>query len=371
MIKAVGIINTNYRLDEGERLSNTRPIGALPFGGRYRLIDFAMSNMVNAGIRSLGILLPYRMRPLLDHIAAGKAWNLDRNRGGLFMLPSATPALKTRIQMFCVKDFMENLEFVKAEPADVVIVAASNCVANLDFSEVIRRHGENGHQITMVYSNRLKSDSKAEKKLILEKDGRVSQILHTCEHSAVPEDGTFAEMFVFDRELFLQMVSQCTDAEFKDLTDLVEEQLKNVRVFGYEFPGYIRSVFTVRDYYKCSMELLNPDVKKEIFEQADRILTKTKDSPPTKYKADASVRNTIASSGCVIEGTVSGSLLFRNVTVERNCEIHNSIIMQNCVIGQGTTLEHVILDKSITIPPGTVLKGRSFSPIYVPKGTVI
>src|SRR5665647_594275 len=152
MLKAIGIISTNYRLNAIERLSENRPLSTVPFGCRYRLIDFALSNMVNAGIRSVGVLLPYRMRPLLDHLSAGKAWDLDRHSGGLFMLPSVTPALKPRVQMFCVRDVLANIEFLTTEDADVVIITASNYVFNMNYVKMLRNHEKKGADITLVLS---------------------------------------------------------------------------------------------------------------------------------------------------------------------------------------------------------------------------
>ena len=371
MIKAIGIISTNYRIDAIERLAQQRPVCAVPFGGRYRLLDFALSNLVNAGIRTVGVILPYTMRPLLDHLAAGKAWNLDRHSGGLYMLPSVTPALKPRPQLFCVKDFLANIEFATAEDADVVLVTASNYVVNMNFAPIIEQHMERGADITLVYKNGFKADKKVETKLVLDEDGAVTKILKSQDEETCHMDATFADVFVFNRELFIEMVMGCGNSEFKDLIDLVQAGLSAYRVEGYEFKGYMKQIFTVVDYHKTSMELLEPKIKRELFDGDDRIITKIKDSPPTRYENNADVKNSLVSNGCIIDGKVTHSLIFRNVTLKENCQVSGSILMQNCVVGENSILENVILDKGIHIPENSVLRAQKNSPMYLPKGTKV
>lgn len=372
MTKVLGIISTNYRIDAIERISDNRPLSAVPFGGRYRLMDFALSNIVNGGIRTVGIILPYRMRPFLDHIAAGKAWNLDRHSGGLFMLPSVTPALKPRVQLFCVKDFLANIEFVSSEEADTVIITASNYVANIEFADVIRAHQEEKADVTLVYKNGLKGNPKAEAKILLDDAGRVIKIRRSdCDQKGEELPSTFADVFVFNRKLFLELVLRCRDSEFKDVLDLVESVLETRQVRGYEFKGYMKKIFKVNDYYEASMDLLNPEIKKELFDGEYKIMTKIKDSPPTKYGDRPNVHNSMISSGCIIEGEILNSIIFRNVGVKPSSQITGCVIMQNCVVGENSILENVILDKGIAIPANTVLKAQEKNPMYLPKGTKV
>lgn len=367
--KVIGMISTNYRIDAIERISENRPLSAVPFGGRYRLMDFSLSNMVNAGIRTVGIILPYRMRPFLDHIAAGKAWNLDRHSGGLFMLPSVTPALKPRVQLFCVKDFLANIEFISNEEADTVIITASNYVANMEFSDIIEKHREAKADVTLVYKNNLKGNPKAETRISMDETGQVDQMIRSDCVQDCQLPATFADVFVFNRVLLLELISRCRDAEFKDVTDLVESILGTHLVMGYEFKGYIKKIFKVNDYYEASMDLLDPDIKKELFDGENKIITKIKDSPPTRFEELADVRNSLISGGCRIDGQIENSVIFRNVAVQKNCQIRGSVVMQNCIVGENCVLENVILDKGIVIPDNTVLKAQDKNPMYLPKGT--
>ena len=371
MLKAIGIISTNYRLNAIERLSENRPLSTVPFGCRYRLIDFALSNMVNAGIRSVGVLLPYRMRPLLDHLSAGKAWNLDRHSGGMFMLPSVTPALKPRVQMFCVRDLLANIEFLTTEDADVVIITASNYVFNMNYVKMLRNHEKKGADITLVYKKGLKNNSKVESKLIMDNSGKVKGIRKTEDQDTSDLESTFADVFVFNRQLLIDLILRSRDTEFKDLLDLVESNLKDKIVLGYDYKDYMKQIFTLGDYYQTSMELMNPEIKGELFDWEEKIITKIKDSPPTKYKENALIKNSYVAGGCILDGKVTNSLLFRKVNVGKNSRLSGCIVMHNCEIGENSILENVILDKGIKIPANTVLKAQADSPMYLPKGVVV
>lgn len=371
MIKALGIISTNYRISNKERLTEERPISAMPFGGRYRLMDFAMSNMVNAGIRTVGVVLPYNMRPLLDHIAAGKSWNLDRHSGGLFMLPAATPAVKGKLQMFCVKDFVANLEFLTAVDIEYVVISSGNIVANIDIEEILENHKKSGADVTMLYKRGLEVNEKAETRLEMIEDGRICGVKRKAEGEEGKSDAVFADLFVFNRIHLVDILSTCTNTEFKDLIDLVGFNLEEFFVKGTEFKGYMKQIFTVNEYHKVSMDLLDPIIKKEIFDGENKIITKIKDSPPTKYDQQAKVTNSLISSGCRVDGTIKNSIIFRNVKLKGNCQVMDSVVMQNCQIGTNSILENVILDKGVIIPDNTVLRAQGANPLYIPKGTKI
>lgn len=371
MIRALGMISTNYRLNRSERLAEYRPISATPFGGRYRLLDFSMSNLVNAGIRTVGVVLPYNMRPLLDHISAGKSWNLDRHSGGLYMLPAVTPALKARVQKFCAKDYLANIEFLTADDAEIVVITDGNHVANVDLASIIATHEKSGCQVTLVYKKGLHTHPLVEAKLVLDETGQVRDIRRTVDEDTAGLNNTFADIFIFNRELLVQLLTTTTGLEFKDLLDLVRYNLNKMVVRSYEFTGYMREVFTVSDYHSASMDLLEPAIKAELFDGPNKIITKIKDSPPTKYRDHAEVSCAMISNGCRVDGEVDNSIIFRNVNLKKNCCIKNSVLMQSCIVGENCVLENVVLDKGIQVPDNTVLKAQGETPLYIPKGTKI
>lgn len=371
MIKALGMISTNYRLNRTERLAESRPISATPFGGRYRLLDFSMSNLVNAGIRTVGVILPYNMRPLLDHIAAGKAWNLDRHSGGLYMLPAVTPALKARVQKFCAKDFWANIEFLTVEDSEIVVITDGNHVANVDLQSIIASHESCGCQVTLVYKKGFKTHELVETKLVLDETGQVRDIKRSVDEDTSSLGNTFADIFIFDRELLVELLTTTTGLEFKDLMDLIKYNLHKLVARGYEFTGYMSEIFTVSDYHSVSMDLLEPEIKSQLFDGPNKIITKIKDSPPTKYRDNARVRCAMISNGCRVDGEVENSVVFRNVNLKKNCYVNNCVLMQSCTIGENCILENVVLDKGIHLPDNTVLKAQGETPLYVPKGTKI
>ena len=287
------------------------------------------------------------------------------------MLPSVTPALKPRVQMFCVKDFLANIEFLTTEDADAVIITASNYVFNMNYAKILKMHEKKGADITLVYKNGLKSNCKVELKLAMDEYGRVTGIRKTEDQDTSDLESTFADVFVFNRQLFIDLILRCRDSEFRDLLDLVKSNLKDKIVWGYEYKDYMKQIFTLEDYYETSMELMKPEIKCELFDWEEKIITKIKDSPPTKYKENAMIKNSYVASGCILDGKVTNSLLFRKVNVGKNSRLSGCIVMHNCEIGENSILENVILDKGIKIPDNTVLKARADSPMYLPKGVVV
>ncbi len=373
MINAIGIISSNYRSDLLDSLSKIRPVGAIPFGGRYRLIDFALSNMVNAGIRTVGIIVPYRYRPISDHLGAGKDWGLDRRTGGMFVLPSAIPDLHFRIYKFCLKDFAANLEYMTNTDADYVVISSCNYIYNINYNDIIEKHKKEGANVTLVYKNLPSEDSATTSIIETDSESNVVDIIKPGQKSDSDEKHEmykhFADIFVFNRLEFVRMVQACVDLEFTDLVDLIKANLQLLKVTTYEIEGYFEQIYSVSDYYRASMDMLNHSIRHELFMSKRRILTKVKDNPPTRYSGDIEVHNSLISSGCVIKGEITDSIIFRGCEIEEGAVIKNSIIMQNCKIGRDCIIENVIMDKAVEINNSVVLKGFKYRPMVIPKGS--
>lgn len=287
------------------------------------------------------------------------------------MLPAVTPALKARVQKFCAKDFLANIEFLTAEDAEIVVITDGNHVANVDLATIIAAHEKCGCQVTLVYKKGLKTHPLVEAKLVLDETGQVRDIRRSVDEDTTSLNNTFADIFIFDRQLLVQLLTTTTGLEFKDLLDLVRYNLNKMVVRSYEFNGYMEEVFTVSDYHSVSMDLLEPAIKEELFDGPNKIITKIKDSPPTKFRDHADVRCAMISNGCRVDAQVENSVIFRNVNMKKNSLIKNSVLMQSCVVGENCILENVVLDKGIQIPDNTVLKAQGKTPLYVPKGTKI
>ena len=371
MKKAIGIISSNHREDFLQGIAKDRPFAAVPFGGRYRLLDFALSSMVNSGLRTVGIITPFRYRPVLDHLGAGKEWNLDRKCGGLFVLPGSNHGLQSKNNRFSLKDFLNNIEFLEFDTSDYVVLTGCTNVFNIDFRSVLESHEKNNADITMVYKSLPQDDSDIEG-LFLNKDidGKILSL--SAKWSKKDEQrGLFVDIFIINRNLFLEILKGYENIEHLDLMDVVEENLKTLKVYSYKFEEYLGRITSTQSYYRCSMEMLNPAVRSQLFMGTNRIHTKIKDNPPTKYASKAAVKNSLVSSGCFIQGEVNSSILFRGVNIHPGAKIKNSIIMQRCDIGKDAVLENVILDKYVKINDKVVLKGMDGSPMVITKKAVV
>ena len=369
MKKAIGIISSNHRTDYLQGIIKDRPIAAVPFAGRYRLLDFALSSMVNSGLRTVGIITPFRYRPILDHLGAGKEWSLDRKSGGMFILPGSNNGLQSKNNKFLLKDFLNNIEFLEMDTADYIVVTGCSSVFNIDFTSVLNEHENNQADITMVYKEISTKETEATY-LTIEADGRVSALTEKWTNKNQQRE-SFVDIFIINRKLLLEILKGYEDIEYMDLMDVVEENLKVLNVHAYKFEGYLGRIFSIQSYFRCSMEMLNPLIRSELFMGVNRMHTKIKDNPPTKYASKVAVRDSLISSGCYIQGQVSSSILFRGVNVHPGATIKNCIIMQRCDIGKDAVLENVILDKHVKISNKVVLKGMDDSPMVITKRAVI
>ncbi len=371
MNQAMGIICANYTTDRLRALTENRPLGAVPFGGRYRLLDFALSNLVNAGIRTVGIITPYLYRAILDHLGAGKEWFLDRKRGGLFILPGSISGFKNMTTKFSLRDMVRNRDYLQRDVADYVVIASANQIYNLDCKALLRDHAASGADITLVYQ------PEAEKRLPgllvdVSPQGRVARLLSTEEGERQGVNGgLFADVLVIGREQLLDFLQWYQAVEHLDLMEVIEDNLNHLQVRGYPFTGYLARVNSIDTYLACSMDLLRPEVRQELFMGERPVYTKVKDSPPTRYTHQAQVVNSLVPNGCIIRGRVENSIIFHSVVVEEGAVIRDSVIMQRGSVGPNAVLEHVIADKFSAIGGGTVIKGRVDSPVVLRKRSVM
>ena len=351
MERVIGIISANYETHDLGCLTQERTIASLPYGGRYRLIDFPLSNMVNSGISTVGLITPYKYRSVIDHIGAGKEWQLDRKNGGLFILPGSLFGVTSSEARFMIRDLEHNLVYLKRSIADYVVLTASDVVYNMDYREIIDAHVRSGADITMLYHEAVE-EAPHDLGLVLDGD-RVTSFLHGVKIG----ENIFRGCFVISRELLMKIISWYSAVDFMDIFEALEPELDKMDIRAYRFGGYIRTINNIWDYYIHSMDLLKDEVRKELFSPANPIMTKVQDSVPSKYLSGCSVKNSLIPAGCVIRGTVENSILFRNVEIGEGAVVRNSILMQRCVVEAGACVESAILDRNNVIKAGTVVKG--------------
>lgn len=351
MDRVIGIITANYKTEDLDALTRERTIASLPYGGRYRLIDFPLSNMVNSGITTIGLITPYKYRSIIDHIGAGSDWDLDRKNGGLFILPGSASGISTSSSRFILKDLVKNSVYLMRSPAEYVLVTSANIVSNMDYSELCESHIASGADITLAYNIAEEEDENITG--IRSKDGKVTAVTEGVKEG----QEAFLDSFVISRKLLLQIIEGYSNCDYLDLFEALAEHYDKMNVRLYEYKGYVRRIFTVKSYFEGNMELLDAEISNELFNRKTPILTKAQDSVPTKYMAESDVKNCLISAGCAVSGTVENSILFRHVTVKAGAVVRNSIIMQNCTIEEGAYIENAIIDRRNVIQAGTVIKG--------------
>jgi glucose-1-phosphate adenylyltransferase len=364
MKRMMGLISANYANTSFAQLTKDRPVASLPFGGRYRLVDFPLSNMVNSGIFTVGLITPYMYRSIMDHVGVGKEWALSRKVGGMFILPGSIYGLKNVQNKFLLRDIIQNRPYLDRSSSELVVILGCSKVFNIDFQDVAEHHVERGAEITLIYKKTAAACETKELYLDIDEDGQV-----TAAHDAASVDNNcFMDAFIINRDLLLKFIGWYEETSYLDLTDIIFENISHLDVAGFEFKGYMGNADSVRCYMRCNQDLLNPEVNHELFRPDRPIITKIQDSPPAKYWPSADVRNSLVSSGCIIKGSVENSIIFRGVTIETNAAVRNCIIMQNTVIRGDSVLENVICDKYAVIRQGVKLYGNADDPILVGKG---
>lgn len=351
MEKVIGLVTCNYSAKESGPLSASRPVASMPFLGRYRLADFALSNLVNSGIRTVGMVMPYNYRSLIDHVGSGKDWDLDRKNGGLFVLPGSAFGTSRTGARFLLRDLVHNKVFFTRSTADAVILTTANFVYNIDLDEVYAAHKESGADVTVVTRPSCGTFDDAVRFDV--ENGRVKGV-----HNGVKfGECMFLDCFVISRKLLLDMFEWYAPTDYLDIFEAMAGDFGRINVQTFEFTGYVAPIFTKRDYYKSNMAMLDMDVQDDLFPEERSIKTKAHDTPPAKNEVGSRVTNSRVSSGCRIYGNVSDSILGRDVIVEPGATVRSAIIMQGCVIKTGARVENAIVDRNNVVSAGTELRG--------------
>ncbi|MBR0574796.1 glucose-1-phosphate adenylyltransferase subunit GlgD [Proteiniclasticum sp. BAD-10] len=374
--KLFGVVNLTENDVYMKQLTFNRPIASVPFLGRYRMIDFTLSNMVNAGITTVGIFLNDRYRSLMDHISSGKEWDLDRKQGGVFYFsPYATPDLHSQ-QRGDISTYFSNIDYLTEASADYAVIMGTTMVCNIDLKKVFKEHLESKADITVVYKTIMEDDFSFERcnTVTLNEYGGVVTFGKNLRRPDMQsgKKKISAEIYIVRKELLVDMITNAiTTGENVFLTDVLHDSVARYKVRGYEFDGLLKNVSSVQSYYEASMFMLDEDHIKDVFFGENRIRTKVKDETPTYYSEDSDVQNSLIANGCKIEGTVINSIIFRRVTVEKGAVVKDSIIMQNGEIRANCKISHVITDKQVVLTEGTELQGSPKNPVVVGKGSVL
>lgn len=360
---------SNSHLGELTRRRNTC---SLPFSGRYRLIDFMLSNYVNAGITDVGLVVHESYQSLLDHVGTGKDWNLARKRGGLRILPPFGYSQKHGIGEY--RGAMEALsgvrDYLNKIHEDYIILSAGDVIVNLPVADIFQQHKDSGADITMVCSAVNRGDYLNADFATLDETGRVID-LAVCPptaHSGLPSLKTY----IISKKLFMEMVDYCTTHDIYTFNrGVLVPRLDTLNIRAYVHQGYAARPLSISGYYSRAMELLDPAISAELFNPQRPIRTKDHSIPCSYYAPDSAVTNSIVSDGCSIEGEVTDCILSRDVTIEAGAKVTGCILMQGTHIRAGADVSYTITDKSVTISEGRVLAGHSAYPLVIAKNSTV
>lgn len=352
-------------------LSSQRNTCSIPYGGRYRVVDFMLSNMVNAGVTDAGLIVHANYQSLLDHLGSGKDWDLSRKHGGLRILPPFGYSTKHREGVY--RGRMDALagvySYLKNIRQDYVVLAGGDLAANLPMREIHERHIQSGADITAVCARMPKSDPKSSTYFTLGADGRVADV---AVNPFAPAGCESLEVYVMSKALLLSLVDHCAAHNISSFSEgVLLNMVHSLKIMPYLFDGYAARLQSVAGYFARSMELLDPAVRADLFRTDRPIKTKDQSNPSTYYGTDGRSVNSLVSDGCVIEGEVINSILSRGVKVEAGAKVENCILMQGTTVQQGAVLKYTITDKSVRVNSGRMLMGHETYPLAIAKNEVV
>jgi len=366
-----GIIFSYEKRNDLRELADIRTAASIPFGGRYRAVDFALSNLMNAGVTDVGVVLHGRYQSLLDHLGTGKDWDLSRKRGGLKILPPFAYKQAWGGEM-AFRGKMEALagvrSYLKEIRQDYVVMMDGDLVVNLPLKDVLEKHIESGADITVVCGN---DSFKVENGTYfqLDESGRVREVLQRLN---TPVGYRSLDVCVISTKLLLELVDDCASHDkYSWRTDVLQARKDSLHIHSYIWTGFAAQIRSVQEYYDRSMQLLNSDVRRELF-CADRpIHAKSEDKSSSYIGPDGKCLNSLVADGCSINGVVINSILFPGVVVEDGAVIQNCILFKDVKVGAGTKLSHVIADKRSSFSANCTMMGHATYPLVVAKDSKI
>ena len=370
---ALGVIFPNSYDALVPELVNVRLMASIPFASRYRLIDFILSSMAHCDINNISVMVNNNYHSLMDHLDSGREWDLVRKNGGLHIFPPFAESSNSKPYTGRVGALANLLDFLRDQKEKYVVITDTNTVVNFDFKAMIQAHIDSNADVTVAYNEQelpeslLKNQSN-DKGFYYNfdiKDGRVTKIYVNSKDSGVKNFSM--NIFVVDRELLIDLINTASvrGQEYFE-RDVLLPQLGKLNVQAYKYDGYLARIWDMKSYFDENMRLLDDYNLDALFSGAP-IYTKIRDDNPTRYIEGAKVQNVMAADGCVIEGEVENSVLFRGVKIAKGAKVKNSILMQGSVVEAGANIEYLVMDKNVTITAGKEMKGTGTFPVYIGK----
>ena len=353
-------------------LTNKRTMASLPFGGRYRQVDFHLSNMAAAGIRHIGIISRHNYQSLMNHIGSGEEWGLELEEGGLeFLTPyamSSTDSYRGKLE-----SLHTSMDFLKYGNDEYVVMADSAILCNIDMAKVIASHVKSGKDVTVVAKDGICNGSK-QIDLALKLDGKGNVTDMAVDYVAGEDYLASMDIFVLSKKYLQEKVTEFISRNLFHMDrDLVlgQWQKGKLTVNVYQHDGIALYNDSVEEYFRNSLALIDKNVRHDLFGANHPVFTKVRDRVPTYYGEGCEVENCLIADGCMLEGEAEDSVLFRNVTICEGAEVEDCVIMNDTVVGEGSELKYVILDKDVTVRPGSKLIGTKKNPIIIKRGETV
>jgi len=367
-----GIIFAYRENTDLRELTQLRNTCSIPFGGRYRLVDFALSNLVNAGVDDVGVIVQSSYQSLLDHVGSGKDWDLARKHGGLRVLPPFSYAGKYQSGHYRgrmdalagVHSYLENIR------QDYVVLCSGDLAANLPIAEAYEQHIKSGADVTAICSKTTYTDPRLCNYFSVDDAGRIIDM--AASPATVKGDVASLEVYILSKSLLMTLVDQCAAHDQPSFSQgVLLPNLRRLNMQVFRFDGYIARVVSIAGYFQQNMALLDPGIRADLFSTARPIRTKDQSNPSTYYGPEAKSVNSLVSDGCIVEGTVVNSILARGVRVEKGATVENCILMQRTCVQADAVLRYVIADKNVRIGSGRMLMGHGTYPLVIAKNEIV
>ena len=353
--------------------SPIRTLSAARFGGRYRLVDFVLSNMVNSRIYSIGMVLNSHYQSLIDHIGMGKDWDLARKSGGVRFFPPYLADERKSVNSEIDGPLQRAAEYIAEAKEEHVILVDSSVVYNIDYRLVVEAHKRYGADVTAIYTKKQINPGERETSIVFDiaESGRVEGV-GIGQYSTEKQNVSLGA-YVLHKKFFLQLTAgekNCGMQRFS--RTLIADSLERLRVIGYEFKGYTALISSVETFFNYNMEMLDTEKRNSLFEfEGRRILTSRRDSLPVRYGKNAEVKNSLIADGCYIDGVVENSIICRNVKIESGAVVKNCILQDDTVVEKSASLDCVITDRLVTVSENRGMMGSRSYPVYIDRSRVI
>lgn len=371
MGNVLGLVFANMHDTTLGDMTKNRTMGSVMFGGRYRLIDFPLSNMVNSGISEVGVITKSNYQSLLDHLGSAREWDLARKKGGLYILPPFGNVEST-LYRGRIEALYGAMSFIKHSRAKYVILSDCDVVTNIDYKPIVAAHIESGADITAVAHTGVYSseDIKTSTVFNIDADKNVTSVLINPDISGTCT--TSLNVFVMSMDFLIETVNDAMargNVSFE--RNILQEKCRELKIKIYEYDNYFSKLNSPESYFKSNMALLEPENARKLFVPKRSIYTKVSDNAPVKFDLDSKVSNSLIADGCIIEGEVENSVLFRGVKVGKGAKVKNCILMQGTVVGDNAELNYLITDKNVSICENHILTSSPQYPMYVGKGASV